>query len=103
MKKEMEIQTPVLASITTAGAKLVGMMPGWVDPEEVCAVLSGSESVLTVQQKDGGKTLSGSELTTLVTRGGQRIMVMGTAEKIRNKLRQSLGLKSESKPVEQAE
>lgn len=103
MKNEMEIQTPVLTNITAAGAKLVGTVPGWIDPSEVCAVLSGVESIPKIQRKNGGETLSGSKLTTLITRGGQRVLVMGQAEVVRNRLRQKLGLKSEPELAEPAE
>lgn len=94
MRKEIEIQTPILTNVTAVGAKLVGTVPGWIDPEEVCGILSGIESIPKFQQKAGGESMPGTRLTTLITKGGQRVMVMGQAEKLRNQIRQALGMKS---------
>lgn len=103
MKKEIEIQTPILTNVTAVGAKLVSTTPGWIDPEEICGIISGIESIPKLQKKVGGEYMSGERLTTLITRGGQRVLAMGQAAELRGKIRQALGLKSEPKNAEQAE
>jgi hypothetical protein len=95
MKKEMEIQTPILANVTAVGAKLVGTVPGWIDPEEICGIISGIESIPKLQKKTGGEAMPGTRITTLITKGGQRVLAMGQAEELRSKIRQALGVKSE--------
>ena len=99
MRKEMEIQTPVLSNVTAAGAKLVVTVPGWVDPEEICGIISGLESIPKVQKKTGGESFSGAQMTVLVTRGGQKILAMGQPEAVRVRVKQALGMKSA--PAEQ--
>jgi hypothetical protein len=103
MKKDMEIQTPILANVTAVGAKLVGTVPGWIDPEEICGIISGIESIPKLQKKTGGEAMPGTRITTLITKGGQRIMALGQAAELRSKIRQALGMKSEPAPQEQAE
>jgi hypothetical protein len=103
MKNEMEIKTPILTNITANGAKLVGTVSGWIDPDEICGVLSGVESIPKMQDKHSNRIISGSKLTTLITRGGQRIMAMGQAEVLRNQIRTAQGIKSKQQAAEPQE
>ena len=89
MKDSLAIKTPVLADVTPNGAKLIGTAEGWIDPHEVCGVISGIMAVPKIRdmrEERNPKLKPGALLSLLYLKGGEKLLVMGTPQQMKDKI-----------------
>ena len=88
MKQEILVKTPIFSSVKNP-VRLIGTAEGYIDPNEVCGIVSGvliHPKVVDARNKENAKDILGGIFSLLLFRGGQQVLAMGTPKEMRKEI-----------------
>lgn len=91
----LKITTPVFHSTDRDPARLDKEEEGWIDPVEVCSIISGASEIPKIQDiRNKSVNVTGSILSVVGFRGGNSVLVMGSPAEVFGRIQVAVGGKT---------